>query len=73
MYSMYSSNAETLRDRIVALIPSNPKILELDNPFGLFKVPDLTINDLDLTLYQASWALGAAKQKWQEELQCSHM
>jgi hypothetical protein len=57
----YEKTAETLVDRIVALIPEHPEILDLDSPWGLFKVPGFACEDLGPSMAQASFALGKAK------------
>ena len=57
----YTSTAEQLRDRIVALIPDHPEILEMVEAFDLFKVEGFQCKDLDPSLAQAQWALSAAK------------
>ena len=62
----YINCANELRDRIFALIPENPSILKLDNPWLLFEIPFLVIDDLEPTLFQARWALQAAKQKYRD-------
>ena len=60
MASDYERTGNTLVDRIVALIPEHPEILDLDSPWDLFKC-GLKCNDLQPTLAQASAALGKAK------------
>lgn len=54
----YTSTADALVNRIVAL---GPQILDLRDPWQLFKVPGFTCDDLGPSLAQASWALGKAK------------
>lgn len=57
----YTSCAEKLRDRIVALIPAHPEILELNDAWDLFKIEGFKCDDLGPSLAQADWALSAAK------------
>lgn len=62
----YQSTADTLRDRILALIPQHPEILDIKSCWDLFKVEGFTCGDLDVTMFQAGWALSAAKQAYQQ-------
>ena len=54
----YSATAEALVDRIVAL---GPQILEVEDAWGLFKVPGFQCDDLHPSFYQAQFALAKAK------------
>jgi hypothetical protein len=66
----YCSVLNKLVERIEALIPEHPEILELRNPFDLFKVPGFYCSDLEPSLMQASAALVEAKkrhQSWSED------
>ena len=66
----YSSTANELVSRIVALIPDHPEILTMESAWRLFD-SGLECSDVGPTLYQASWALARAKQEWSErEEQC---
>ena len=58
----YSATAGTLAGRIVDLIPGNPRILEMDSPWDLFKVEGFKCDDIGPSLSQASWSLAQAKQ-----------
>ena len=58
---MYEQTANTLRDRIVALIPDHPEIMDMESPWDLFKVDGFDCGDLAPSLYQAGYALAAAK------------
>ena len=60
----YVSSAEEFKRRIIAEIPNHPAILDMESPWDLFKVKSLKSKDLGLTMFQASWALGRAKQEW---------
>lgn len=51
---------EELVQRILKLIPTNPKLLTLSNPHALFQLVDCT--DLQPSLLQASWALQQAQR-----------
>jgi len=63
----YVNTADELVRRIEALIPTNPQILEIEDAFKLFRIPGFDYNDLEPTLYQASWALQKAKQNYREK------
>ena len=64
----YASVGHELRDRIVALIPTHPEILDLTDCWGLFKVDGFKCDDLGPSMGQAMWALGAAKQKYRDSV-----
>jgi hypothetical protein len=54
----YESIADALTERIVAL---GPRILDIEDAWGLFKVEGFKCDDLAPSLYQAQFALGKAK------------
>lgn len=58
----YVGAANELRDRIIALIPEHPEILEMTDPFDLHDVEGFTTEGLSVSFFQASWALAAAKE-----------
>lgn len=60
----YESTAQELKRRITALIPSHPEILDLDSPWGLFKIDGFDCGDLEPSLAQASVALAHAKTEY---------
>ncbi len=60
----YESTANALVNRILALIPEQPQILQLESAWDLFKVPGFKCDDIGPSLAQASWALSAAKQAY---------
>lgn len=60
----YEQTALELKERIERLIPEHPEILAIDNSWELFKVPGFRCEDLQPSLFQASWALGAAKEEY---------
>ncbi len=62
--TQYANDAEECVKRIIALIPEHPEILEMSDPFPLFKVEGFKCDDLGLSLFQASWALRAAKERY---------
>jgi hypothetical protein len=64
---VYQSLAEELSARIYALIPEQPAILELNDVWRLFKIPGFHCDDLGPSMFQANWALNAAKVKWFED------
>ncbi len=57
----YSDTAESLCERISALIPLHPEILEFESAWDLFNIPAFQCNDLDPSLAQAQGALSKAK------------
>ncbi len=60
----YESTADQLVDRITALIPANPNILEMESAWDLFKVSGFQCGDISPSLAQASWALAKAKRNY---------
>lgn len=58
----YEGTAQKLVERIVALIPTHPEILEMRSPWDLFHVPEFECSDLAPSLAQAQWALARAKR-----------
>jgi len=65
----YESTGNELADRILALIPSHPEILEMDDAWGLFKVDGFSCDDLAPSLAQAQWALCNARGRANKRLQ----
>lgn len=66
MARAYTEVGEELARRILALIPQNPGILEMEEPFDLFKIEGFQCRDLSPSLFQADWALGKAKRMYKE-------
>lgn len=64
----YGGTANLLRDRIAALIPAHPEILQMVEPWGLFKVEGFHCDDIAPSLAQASWALAAAQSMYRATL-----
>ena len=62
MLQQYSDTILELENRIRALVPANPGILQIDNPFDLFKVEGFKCDDLQPSLTQAAIALNRAKK-----------
>ena len=62
----YNSTAEQAKLRILALIPEHPEIMDIDGPFELFKIEGFSVSDLGLTLFQAGWALNAARNTYKQ-------
>ena len=60
-YGEYGGIANALRDRIAALIPEHPEIMEMDSPWDLFDIEGFDCKDLAPSLYQAAWALANAR------------
>ena len=65
----YENTITELEKRIFDLIPSNPKILEIEDPFELFKlVKEFNCDDLKPSSAQARYALYHAQLKYKESL-----
>ena len=62
--SMYEATANSLVERIEALIPEHPEILKMKEAFDLFDVKDFSCDDLNPSLAQAQWALSKAKHNY---------
>lgn len=60
----YVRAGNELRDRILALIPEHPEILDMEGPWPLHDIDGFVSSDLQPSLYQASWALAAAKRAY---------
>ena len=63
----YEATGNALRDRILALIPGHPEILEMDDCFKLFKVEGFKCDDLQPSMAQAGWAIRAAQRMYREQ------
>jgi len=63
----YEATANQLVERIQALIPSHPDILNMVDAWSLFSIKDFKCDDLKPTLSQASWALTKAIRKYKDE------
>jgi hypothetical protein len=61
--STYYAILDELIERIEALVPAHPEILELKDAWGLFKIPGFDCSDLEPSLAQASVALAEAKKR----------
>ena len=61
-HANYVSTADQLVERIAALIPTHPEILEMTDPWKLFAVEGFDCKDLGPSLFQAGWALAKAKE-----------
>jgi hypothetical protein len=59
----YEEVGNELSNRILALIPTHPEILKMDDAFDLFDVDGFKCDDLDPSMFQASWALANAKKR----------
>lgn len=62
----YETTAEQLRDRILALIPKHPEILEMNDCFKLFGVQGFHCDDLKPSLAQAGWAMRSAQRLYRK-------
>jgi len=63
----YAATADELTRRIMALIPSNPQILDMSNPWDLFDISGFECSDIGPSLYQAGWSMRMAQQLYREE------
>ncbi len=63
---IYEGICNSLCDRIFALIPDNPQILGMDNPFDLHKIEGFNCRDLNPSLSQAGAALSKAIHRYKE-------
>lgn len=63
----YVEGAEQAVERIMALIPSNPRILTMENPWELFTIDAFKVSDLGLSAAQAGWALKEAKVRYDRQ------
>lgn len=59
--SAYESTASSLVQRILAL--PHEKVNACQDAWDLFKVEGFKCDDLNPSLFQASWALGKAKEE----------
>jgi len=57
----YETTAYALVERISALIPEHPEILNMTSPWDLFNVPGFNCKDIGPSLAQAWIALSKAK------------
>lgn len=62
--SAYEATANELRDRILALIPTQPLILEMVDVWDLFRVEGFKCDDLQPSLAQAQAALRSAQETY---------
>jgi hypothetical protein len=60
----YETTANELSNRILALIPEHPEILEIEDAFYLFYIEEFQCNDLQPSMAQAQWALRNAKNRY---------
>lgn len=66
----YQDTIEELKRRIEALLPTNPKILMLNNPMELHQVPGFECDDLSPRLAQIAVALDLAKNEARHKPAC---
>lgn len=53
----YDGVVGALADQIRALLPLQPQVLQLEDPWGLFRVPGFNCEAFNPSLEQATWAL----------------
>ncbi len=63
----YEATGHQLRDRIMALIPAHPEILDMTSCWDLFRVEGFQCSDLGPSMAQAGWALTEAKRQYREQ------
>ena len=61
---IYAGTEKELEDRIFDLIPKNLELLEMTDPWDLFKIPGFKCDDLAPSLFQAQYALEKAKERY---------
>jgi len=61
----YEKCGQSLKSRILALIPKHKQILQITDPFELFRIPGFKCDDLEPTLAMADAALAQAKYDYQ--------
>lgn len=65
MLEQYTDTANALIARISVIAAEDPTILEVENPFDLFKYEkSWKVNGQDPTLFQISFALAAVKAEY---------
>ena len=64
----YEATAEELTNRILALVPSHPEILEIKDVFDLFKIEGFKCDDIAPSWFQAQWSLAQAKKRANKSL-----
>jgi len=62
----YEATTMVLCDRICALIPKHPEILNMTSPWDLFNVPGFNCEDIGPSLAQAWAALSTAQWTYKE-------
>lgn len=60
--AFYENDANRLVQRIREVAATQPQILELTDPWDMFKVPGFKCDDIGPSLFQAGWALRRAKE-----------
>jgi hypothetical protein len=60
----YQQTADTLVDRIKALIPDHPEILEMSSAWNLFDIKEFKCQDIGPTWAQAQLALRVAQKEY---------
>lgn len=63
----YASVGEAMVTRILESMRLHPEVAQLDDAWGLFKVPGFKCDDLGPTYAQAAAALARAKQLYAKE------
>ena len=56
----YASTADELVTHIREVAKTQPQILKCESPWDMFKIEGFKCNDLEPSLFQASWALAKA-------------
>jgi hypothetical protein len=60
----YQKTADTLVERIKALVPAHPEVLTMNSAWDLFKISDFKCDDIGPSYAQAAWALRKAQKEY---------
>lgn len=61
--NQYDGVVGAIADQIRALVPLQPQILQLEDPWSLFHVPGFNFEATNPSLEQATWALRIVQQE----------
>ncbi len=59
----YSATADRLTERIESMVAQHPEIMTMTNVWDLFKIEGFTVEDIQPSFAQASWALSSVQQR----------
>ena len=66
VHELYEATTNELRDRILALIPEHPEILDIESLFDLYDIDGFECDDLQPSMGQARRALESAKKAFRQ-------